>query len=168
MGGSSSRPMKLDDARVVVVSGAGEDEINGVFVELQRPFVSNKSGKPSFAYAGRTRNHAAIVLWWIDSGEQWCIGKFPRTSDIPSTTKLLYIASASTGADVSGVLPPSTGWAVSAKANKRAMAPDVTWSIAPPPSCRALSAKEDPPADALMDMFKRGVDYAAGGSFPFE
>ena len=24
--------MKLDDARVVVVSGAGEDEINGVFV----------------------------------------------------------------------------------------------------------------------------------------
>ena len=132
-------------------------------MELQRPFVSNKSGKPSFAYAGRTRSRAAIVLWWTDAGEQWSIGKFPRSSDIASTQKLLYIASASTGADVSGVLPPSTGWAVSAKANKRAMGPDVTWSIDPPPSCRALPAKEVPPADALTDMFKRGVKYAADG-----
>ena len=29
--------MKLDDARVVVVSGAGEDEINGVFVSGSHP-----------------------------------------------------------------------------------------------------------------------------------
>ena len=28
--------MKLDDARVVVVSGAGEDQINGIFVQIFR------------------------------------------------------------------------------------------------------------------------------------
>ena len=163
MGAGTSKPMKLDDARVVVVSGSGESEVNGVFVELQRPLVSNTSGKPSFAYSGRTRGHASIVMWWTDAGEQWNIGKFPKSLDVASTKKHLYISSAATGADVSGLLPPSTGWAVSAKAQQRAMGGADTWSIDPPPTCRTLSAKELPPADAVMDMFKRGVDYAADG-----
>ena len=162
MGGTVSRPKKLAEARVVVVSGAGEDEVNGIFVEQKRPLVANKSGKPSFVYAGRSRGNAAIVLWWTDAGEQWNIGKFPRASDISSTKKHLYIASAATGADVSSsLLPPSAGWAVSAKASERAMGGPVRWTIDPPPTCRMLAEKEVPPADALLGMFKRGVDYAA-------
>jgi hypothetical protein len=163
MGGTVSRPKTLAEARVLVLSGAGEDEVNGVFVELLRPLVASKSGKPSFVYAGRTRTNAAILLWWTDAGEQWNIGKFPRAADIGSTKKHLYIASAATGADVSSLLPPSTGWTVSAKANGRAMGGPVTWSIEPPPQCRTLNEKEPPPADALLDMFKRGVTYAADG-----
>jgi hypothetical protein len=162
MGNSSSaKPMKLGDARVVVTSGAGESETNGVYVEMQRPWVSNKGGKPSFKYAGRTRGHAAIVMWWTDAGEQWTIGKFPCTADVASTTKHLYIASAATGADVTGLLPPSTGWAVSAKANHRAMGGPAKFTIDPAPRCLALGTTEPIPSDSLQEMFKRGVEYAA-------
>ena len=161
MGGTISRPKKLAEARVFVVSGAGEDEVNGVFVEQKRPYVANKSGKPSFVYAGRTRCNAAIVLWWTDAGAQWNIGKFPRASDVASTRKCLYIASAATGADVSDLLPPSTGWVVSAKAKERAMGGPISWTIEPAPKCRILAEEEFPPADVLLDMFRRGVNYAA-------
>ena len=161
MGGVASKPKQLSDARMVVVLGSGEDEVNGVFVESERPFVANKSGKPSFVYAGRTRGNAAIVLWWTDAGEQWSIGKFPRSSDVASTKKHLYIASAATGADVGGLLPPSAGWGVSAKATARAMGGPAAYSIEPAPTCRMLESNELPPPDALMDMFRRGVKYAA-------
>ena len=114
MGSSWTKP--LADGRIVVVSAAGEDEVDGAYVEMARPVVSNKENRPSFVYAGRTRGHADIVMWWTDAGAQWTIGKFPRTLDVASSSKTWYIASAATGADVTGPLPPSTGWAVSAKA----------------------------------------------------
>ena len=151
--GLSRKPVA--NGRIVVLSGAGEDEVNGVYIEI-KPIVENQSQKPSFLYAGRTRSKAAIVIWWVDSGEQWSIGKFPRTRDVASSNKLWYIASAGTGADVGGALPPSTGWATSAKA-------PATYSIEPAPKCEAIEGIDNVPADALKDMFKRGVQYAAGG-----
>ena len=160
MGGGTSKP--LADGRIVELSGSGEGECHGLYVETARPLVSNKSGKPSFVYAGRTRNKAKLVIWWVDSGEQWNIGKFPRAKDIASRSKLWYIASARTGADVSSLLPPSTGWAVSAKSTYRAMG-EAAYTIDPAPTCRMLGADELPPAETLQDMFKRGVKYAADG-----
>tara|TARA_B100000780_G_C20809832_1_gene321727 strand:- start:35 stop:544 length:510 start_codon:yes stop_codon:yes gene_type:complete len=168
MGGTSSRPKQLSDARVVVISGAGEDEVNGVYVETKKPEVSNKSGKPSFVYAGRTRNNAAIIVWWAGSTEQWNIDKATRASStyplasLASTDKLWYIASAATGADVSGVLPPTSGWAVSARAGDRAMG-TAAFTIDPAPQCRSLSTGESAPSAALQDMFTRGVKYASEG-----
>jgi hypothetical protein len=168
MGGELSKPKQLELARVAVISDAGEDEVHGLFVEMERPFVANNSGKPSFLYAGRVRNHAKIVLWWTDSGEQWNIGKFPRLKDVGATNKLWYIASASTGADVSGVLPPSTGWAVSAKASHRAYG-SAAFTIDPAPTCLMMDCGEQRDeafkllAPLFLDMFKRGVKYAADG-----
>ena len=158
MGSAASRPKQLGDACVIVVSGSGEDEVNGVYVEMRRPYVSNKSDKPSFAHAGRTRGNAAIVIWWADAGEQWSIGKFPRSSDVASTNKLWYIASTATKADVSGVHQPEMGWAVSAKAPTYA-----GFTIGPAPNCRVLGVGESIPADALQRMFAQGVKHAADG-----
>ena len=161
MGGSTSKP--LVDGRIALLSGSGEDECHGLYVETARPLVSNKSGKPTFVYAGRTRGKAKIVMWWVDAGSQWNVGKFPRAKDVASTAKHWYIASAATGADVSGLLPPSTGWAVSSKASGRAMGGPAIYTIDPAPMCRMLGSGELPPAEALQDMFKRGVKYAADG-----
>ena len=56
MGSSWTKP--LADGRIVVVSAAGEDEVDGAYVEMARPVVSNKENRPSFVYAGRTRGNA--------------------------------------------------------------------------------------------------------------
>ena len=102
-------------------------------------------------------------MWWVDNGSQWQIGKFPRAIDAAATSKLWYISSASTGADVSGPVPPVTGWAVSAKANARAMGGTAAFSIAPPPTCEAMDSVNAAPAVAVIDMWKRGVKYASDG-----
>ena len=156
MGSSWTKP--LADGRIVVVSAAGEDEVDGAYVEMARPVVSNKENRPSFVYAGRTRGHADIVMWWTDAGAQWTIGKFPRTLDVASSSKTWYIASAATGADVTGPLPPSTGWAVSAKAPTYGGV-----GIGPAPQCQVLAAGAVPPPAALGTMFVKGVGYAANG-----
>ena len=156
MGSSWTKP--LADGRIVVVSAAGEDEVDGAYVEMAKPVVSNKEKRPSFVYAGRTRGHADIVMWWVDSAAQWTIGKFPRSLDVASSSKTWYIASAATGADVAGPLPPSTGWAVSAKAPTYGGV-----GIGPAPQCQVLAAGAVPPPAALGTMFVKGVGYAANG-----
>ena len=96
--------LPLADGRIVVVSAAGEDEVDGAYVEMAKPVVSNKEKRPSFVYAGRTRGNADIVMWWVDSASQWTIGKFPRTLDVASSSKTWYTSQAS-AIDIATVHP---------------------------------------------------------------
>jgi hypothetical protein len=149
----SSNALK-DGGRSLVVTGAGEDEVNGLYVEMKKTY----DGKPQFKYSGRSRNNAPIIMWWVNSGKQWSIRKEAR--GLGSTTKLWYIASAVSGADVSGDLPPTGGWSVSAKANAR-FSGTAAFSIAPAPSIRLLAAGEDVPAEVVQDMETRAAKYIA-------
>ena len=76
------------------------------------------------------------------------------------TGKLWYVASAVTGADVSGDLPPTVGWSVSAKAGERFFA-NAEFDIAPAPSIQLLAAGEDVPAEVVQDMEQRAAKYIA-------
>mmetsp|Transcript_83415 Transcript_83415/g.226080 ORF Transcript_83415/g.226080 Transcript_83415/m.226080 type:complete len:159 (-) Transcript_83415:29-505(-) len=152
----SSAPKPKEGGRRILVTGAGESEANGVYVECARPF----DGKPQFVYSGRSRDRAPIVLWWAASGEQWSIRK--DAVRLGSTSKLWYIASSATGADVSGDLPPSSGWSVSAKSAERATGA-AAFSIEPAPAVRVLAGGEPVPEEVLRDMEQRGAQYAADG-----
>jgi len=59
---------------------------------------------------------------------------------------------------VSGLLPPSTGWAVCV----RGWSPG--YSIAPAPSCLVLDAETSPPAEVLLAMVTSGLKIAAMAS----
>ncbi|CAE8630067.1 unnamed protein product [Polarella glacialis] len=143
-----------DGGRRVIVQGAGEDEANGLYVET----TEMHDGKPQFKYSGRSRNNAPISIWWINSGKQWSIRKDAR--GFASTGKLWYIASDRSGADVSGELPPTEGWGVSARAGDRAFGV-AAFSIDPAPSIRLLGADEAVPKRVVHDMEQRAAKYIA-------
>ena len=142
--------------RRVVVSGAGEEECNGVYVEC-----GTCGDKPTFVYAGRTRHHAPIVLEFTTAGAAWSLCKEGRRG---STRKNWYTASASTGAMNfdwrTDSMPPATGWAVSTEFAKY-VAADLTSSIEPPPTIVELSESEPIPDDVARDMLLRGMKYTA-------
>ena len=142
--------------RRVVVSGAGEEECNGVYVEC-----GTCGDKPTFVYAGRTRHHAPIVLEFTTAGAAWSLRKEGRRG---STRKNWYTASASTGAMNfdwrTDSMPPATGWAVSTEFAKY-VAADLTSSIEPPPTIVELSESEPIPDDVARDMLLRGMKYTA-------
>ena len=107
---------------------------------------------------GRTRGNADIVMWWTDARRGGRSASSRARSTSRSSSKTWYIASAATGADVTGPLPPSTGWAVSAKAPTYGGV-----GIGPAPQCQVLAAGAVPPPAALGTMFVKGVGYAANG-----
>ena len=138
--------------RRVLVSGAGEDECNGIYVEC-----GTCGDKPMFVYAGRTRNHAPIVLSYAKAGAAWSLRKEGRRG---GSEKHWYTASASTGADTfdwrSDVMPPATGWAVSMRFGKLHQ-----YDIQPPPTVVELPESELIPEDVALDMLRRGMKYTA-------
>ena len=153
---SSPEPEGGRKFRRVVVSGAGEDECNGVYVEC-----GTCGDKPMFVYAGRTRHHAPIVLEFTKAGASWSLRKEGRRG---GSRKNWYTASASTGAINfdwrTDFMPPATGWAVSAEFGKY-VAADLTSSIEPPPTIVELSESEPIPEDVARDMLTRGMKYTA-------
>ena len=153
---SSPEPEGGRTVRRVVVSGAGEDECNGVYVEC-----GTCGDKPMFVYAGRTRHHAPIVLEFTKAGASWSLRKEGRRG---GSKKNWYTASASTGAITfdwrTDFMPPATGWAVSAEFGKY-VAADLTSSIEPAPTIVELSESDPIPEDVARDMLRRGMKYTA-------
>lgn len=170
MGGLLSSDLKAkDQGRRIIVSGAGEDEANGLYLEA----TTLHDDKPQFIYCGKSRNNAPIVMWWASSGSQWSIRKdVPAIRNassieatISSTKKLWYIANPNTGAHVSGAgdMPPTSGWAVSAKANDRASGGPAKFTIDPAPTVTVLAEDDPVPEEVIADMEKRAAKYTADG-----
>ena len=152
----------MEGGRRIILQGAGESEANGVYIEC----VEQHDGKPQFKYTGKSRNNDPIILWWAKSGAQWSLRKESAGFFWGSNMKLWYIASATTGADVSGDMPPTAGWAVSAKSAPKPTGPSYTSTprkaIGPAPSITLLAAGEEVPSKVAQDMETRAAEYAAG------
>jgi hypothetical protein len=156
-----------EGGRRLIVSGAGENEANGLYVECAELHDS----KPQFVYSGRTRGHAPIVLYYSKGDAQWAVRK--DAVQLGSTNKHWYVCAwgASSNArnissyenPMQGEMPPGVGWVVSPKAQKRAMGEAAGDWMTPPPTVAELAAGEPIPVDIAREMAERGIKYAADG-----
>ena len=115
MGGSSSKVShshaKPDGRRVIVYGTSIHMETNGLYMEVSEPC----DGKPQFVNMDHHKNRAPLVLSWSSAEQQWSIRKVVA---FHAEKRVYYIASALTGADVSGDMPPTGAWVISGTVDK--------------------------------------------------
>ena len=86
-------------------------ETNGLYVEVSEPC----DGKPQFINMDHHKNRAPLVLSWSSAEQQWSIRKVVA---FHAEKRVYYIASALTGADVTGDMPPTGAWVISGTVEK--------------------------------------------------
>eukprot|EP00746_Dinoflagellata_sp_MGD_P153697 gnl/MRDRNA2_/MRDRNA2_84398_c0_seq1.p1 gnl/MRDRNA2_/MRDRNA2_84398_c0~~gnl/MRDRNA2_/MRDRNA2_84398_c0_seq1.p1 ORF type:complete len:168 (-),score=15.52 gnl/MRDRNA2_/MRDRNA2_84398_c0_seq1:206-709(-) len=111
--GIFTRMVPKANGRYVVVDGADcRMEVNGTYVETSVPC----DGKPQFVNSELPADKAQVVLSWNEATQRWTIRKLVLRNP---GRRVFYVASALTGADVTGEMPPADGWAASGFVDKQ-------------------------------------------------
>ena len=182
-----SKPKLLPGGRRIILTGAGEEEANGLDHTIPHHntlrhtalrhatphhpaphhatpglYIEAKekcNGRTQFVYAGKSRDNAPIIIFYDRCGI-WSLVKYANT--VGSTSKAWYAADASSQIDKDIIPDPAVIWFVDPSSKDRWFG-KAAFTIDPAPKLTILGKDEAVPDAVTQDMEKRGAQYQTQG-----